>query len=334
MLYVTTRNKRDAYTAQRVLKEGRGPDGGMYLPFHAPRLDPEDYSPDNSFAQITADILSRMFRASLSAWDVEFAVGRDPIRLRQLRHRIVVAEVWHNPRQDYGSLERNLLRILGGSPKGWSRTAIRIAVLAGVFSQLRREGIETAELALTAGDFGTPMAAWYARAWGLPIQNIVCACNENQELWNLMSHGQMRTDTVCVSTSVPQADVAVPSELERLIYECAGAQEVERFLDACRQGRSYSPNEVVLSRLRQGIRVSVVSSQRLYTTIPSVYHTHNLLLSPEGALAYGGLLDFRAKTGQTGWAVVLEDRSPILDGAVVSQALDMPQSALRGCMER
>ena len=42
MLYVTTRNNRDAYTAQRVLRENRGPDGGLYVPFREPVFSREE----------------------------------------------------------------------------------------------------------------------------------------------------------------------------------------------------------------------------------------------------------------------------------------------------
>ena len=41
MLYVTTRNNRDAYTARRALTENRGPDGGFFVPFREPVFTPE-----------------------------------------------------------------------------------------------------------------------------------------------------------------------------------------------------------------------------------------------------------------------------------------------------
>ena len=41
MLYVTTRNNRDAFTAQRVLTENRGPEGGLFLPFREPLFSEE-----------------------------------------------------------------------------------------------------------------------------------------------------------------------------------------------------------------------------------------------------------------------------------------------------
>ena len=36
MLYVTTREKNDAYTANRTILDDFGPDGGAYLPFRMP----------------------------------------------------------------------------------------------------------------------------------------------------------------------------------------------------------------------------------------------------------------------------------------------------------
>ena len=39
MLYITTRNNYDAFTAYRTLGEGRGPDGGLFVPFQMPHFD-------------------------------------------------------------------------------------------------------------------------------------------------------------------------------------------------------------------------------------------------------------------------------------------------------
>ena len=50
MLYVTTRNHRDSYTAQRALTEQRGPDGGLYIPF---RVEPFSQSEIESMAALT-----------------------------------------------------------------------------------------------------------------------------------------------------------------------------------------------------------------------------------------------------------------------------------------
>ena len=68
MLYVTTRNNRDAYTAQRVLRENRGPDGGLYVPFREPVFSREeiDALKGKSFHQCVAEVLNRLFNTKLT----------------------------------------------------------------------------------------------------------------------------------------------------------------------------------------------------------------------------------------------------------------------------
>ncbi len=80
MLYVTTRNNRDAYTAQRVLRENRGPDGGLYVPFREPVFSREeiDALKEKSFHQCVAEVLNRLFITKLTRWDVEFCVRQHP----------------------------------------------------------------------------------------------------------------------------------------------------------------------------------------------------------------------------------------------------------------
>ena len=60
------------------------------------------------------------------------------------------------------------------------------------------------DISVVCGNFDLPMSAWYARAWGLPIGNIICCCNENGNLWNLIHHGQFRQDPVSVRTGTPE----------------------------------------------------------------------------------------------------------------------------------
>lgn len=334
MLYVTTRNNRDAFTAQRALRENRAPDGGLYLPFRTPTFSREEIDAlgEKPFGQTVAEVLNLLFKTKLTGWDVDFSIGRHPVRLENLRHRILMAESWHNPDWNYDRLVNNLVRLLleeADAPGDWVKIAVRIAVLFGIFGELKRRGIESADISVVSGDFSGPISAWYARQWGLPIGNIICCCNENNSLWDLICHGQLRTDGLSVPTITPEADVVIPEDLERLIYACGGATEVSRYLEACRQGRVYCPNDGVLAKLRSGLFVSVVSSFRMETTIPGVYRTSNYLLSLNSALAYAGLLDYRAKTGETRHALVLAEKSPLCDGDTVAGFLGIPREELK-----
>lgn len=334
MLYATTRNNQDAYTAQRALRENRGPDGGLYVPFRLPEFSREAFSrlAEKSFNQRIAEVLNLLFQTKLTGWDVDFCVGRHPVRLETLGHRMVVAEAWHNPGEMFARMADNLAAHLTGEmePAGdWLKIAVRTAVLAAVLGELAGAGVEEADISVVSEDFSAPISAWYARQWGLPVGNIVCCCNENNQLWELMCHGQMRTDAVSVPTATPLADVALPEDLERLICGCGGQKEVEAYLEACRKGGIYCPPEGLTEQLRSGIYVSVVSSPRLEMTIPRVYRTHGYLMGPYTALAYAGLQDYRAKTGQTRWAVILAERSPACDTEAVARGMGISLEELR-----
>ena len=333
MLYVTTRNNRDAFTAQRALRENRGPDGGMYLPFHTPKFSQSEIETlaEKPFNQCVAEILNLLFKEKLTDWDIDFCIGRYPVRLQELRHRILMAETWHNPDWNYERLVKNLVDHLRNDyavPTDWAKISVRIAVLVGVFGELNRMGITAADVAVVSGDFSAPISAWYARQWGLPVGNIICCCNENKSLWDLICHGQLRTDVLSIPTIILEADITLPDDLERLIYECGGNLEVQRYLEACRMGRMYCPNDAILRKLRNGLYVSVVSSQRIETIIPSVYRTHHYLFSPGTALAYAGLLDYRAKTGETRHTIVLAERNPVCDAGIVARSLGVPKREL------
>lgn len=333
MLYVTTRNNRDAYTVYHALTKNRCPDGGQYLPFRHPQFSAEEMDAllQQPSAHCIATVLNRLFNLNLTGWDVEFAIGRYPLRTKPLQHKILIAEVWHTPGYQFDRILKALSHRISKDSSvisEWMQIAIRAAMLFGVFADLRKQGVQTADISCVSGDFLMPISAWYAQHWGLPISNIICCCNENNSLWDLHCHGQLRTDTVSIPTILPSADVVVPQHLERLIYEYGGIAETKQYLDRCRKGMTYYPPDSILAKFRRDMYISVVSSHRITTIIPSVYRTHNQLLSSATALAYAGLMDHRTKTGSTGYAIVWSEESPVADAPAVSRILGIPEEAV------
>lgn len=318
MLYVTTRNNRDAFTVNRAMREKRGADGGHYLPFRHPRFSEAEMDTllEQPFGHCVAQVLNLQFHTKLSGSDVEKCVGNAAIRLDPLPHRILLAQCWHTVGSRFSGIYSGLSARVAGetiASGGWMEIGIRIAVLFGVFSELRKMGIQVADISCVSGDFAMPISAWYAKQWGLPVGNILCCCNENNSLWELFAHGQLRTDGISIPTRIPAADVAVPDHLERLIYACGGMDETKCYLDACRTGKSYCPPDALLGRIRRDVAVSVVSSQRIDSIITGVYRTHGRMISPSAALAYGGLLDHRSKTGSIGYVLVWSEEDTVAE---------------------
>jgi len=328
VLYVTTRNEQEAFTVQHVLNRSRGEDGGLYLPLHFPVLSEAELNAlaGKSFNQRVADLLNLFFSTKLTLWDIDFSAGRYPVRLEAFPNKLWMAELWHNPDWRYARLEGHLLELIGtrsAAPGSWCTIAVRMAILGAILGERSELGDGTVDLVMVSGDFTVPISAWYLRKMGFPVGNIVCCCNENNQLWELFCHGQMRTDDAVISSVIPEADVALPVNLERLISGCGGREAVTRYLYSVSNSFGYSASDAMLQELRKGLYVSVVSSNRVETAIPNIYNSYRYLMTPASALAYSGLMDYRSKTGINRPAVVLCDNSPACDADRIQQVMGL-----------
>lgn len=339
MLYATTRSKSNIETAYKSTHMDCAADGGLFTPFRLPKFSAQEISAlkDRSFGQNMADILNHFFGCGLTGWDIEFAIGRSPVKFNTITHRIFVAESWHNSQWKLDYVVQLLSDRIrgdepGAAPSNWMAVAARIALFFATYGQLLATeqisaGIEL-DVAVTTGDFASPMAAWYARQMGLPVGFIVCGCNANGGVWDLVHHGELTTGGISVKTVTPEADVVVPRNLERLIYESLGMEENLRYLDHCRTGSIYALSEEPFEVLRKGMFAAVISDARVNSIIHSVFRTSNYVFGPYTALAYGSLLDYRAKTGESRAALLLSERSPICDSEQVAKAMQVPVSEL------
>ena len=338
MLYATTRSKNDVETAYKTVHQDCCGDGGLFVPFRMPSYSRAEIGQlaGKTFGQNVADILNVFFSANLTSWDVEFAIGRVPVKLDAISHRILIAEWWHNSQWSFEHLVQAMSDRLrtekqGFEPTNWVQIAVRIAVLFGTYGILLSGGqteVNTVlDVAVTSGDFAMPMAAWYAREMGLPIGNIVCGCNANGGVWNLLHKGEMATDRLAVRTCTPDVDIAMPRNLERLICGALGHGETARYLDCYRTGVPYIPTVVDFEKLHGAMFASVISDERVENCIYNVARTSGYVFGPYSALAYASLLDYRAKTSESRNALLITERSPSCDVELVADFMrvDVPE---------
>lgn len=341
MLYVTTRNGQETFTAFHAINADRGSDGGLFMPFRLPHFESEQITDlkNKTLEQCVADILSLFFSTRLDVPSVARCLGISPVHFSSISHRIIVSKIWHNGGGSFADLAKALndVILLNGNqsnkPSQWVLIAIRIALLFGAFSELERKGIvgndRPMDITMVSGDFSAPISAWCAREMGLPINNIICSCNDNSSVWDLLHHGELHTDTVAKLTGTPEADVGVPSELERLIYGTLGVDEVVRFCESCRKGIVYKPPADKFENMRYGMYAAVVGQARIESIINNVYRSTGYLLDPYAALCYGGLQDYRARSGESKDTILWSERSPALSTELISKALGITPQELK-----
>lgn len=321
MLYATTRSKVATYTAQRALKEERAPDGGFYIPTRIPQYDRDALLGlmKEPAAVIVARILNDFFKTDLGKLDVEFAIGRRFFGVTDISHRIFIGELWRNSDWSFETLCRKLtqrvsVEIGTEEPGAWMRIACRTAVLFAVVAELYRRGslswFEEADIAVLTGDFEGPYAAYMARRMGLPMGQIVCCCNENGGIWDLINRGQMKLNAKVHQTFTPKCDTAVPAGLELLIRDRLEWDDVEEFLELQKKGGTYYLSAEEHRHFREGFYASVVGDSRVKLAMPNLYRTNGYILCPYSALVYTGLMDYRSKPGPRRAALMLTDFDP------------------------
>lgn len=322
MLYVTTRDSKDAYTPRHPLTKDRGPDGGFFIPFRKICFTGEEIASlgEKSFGQCVAEVLNRFFPGKLTGWQVDFALGRRPIRLIAMSHKILVGELFNNPGNSFPWSVRKLRDLLVPSEEvpealsQWTVIAVRIALLFGIFGELMRRDLADQErpfdVAVAVDDFSGPVSVFYAKQMGLPIGRIVFGCNENSGVWDLLHHGELHTGRRPVETGTPLCDHAVPASLERLIYEKLGRGEAVRFAETVARKGVYALPDVTRAVLGEGFFGAVISQKRMQSVIRNVHSTNGYELHPYGALAYGALQDFRAIQSEATPALILTEFCP------------------------
>ncbi len=330
MLYLSTRSK-DTYTAARTLTADTAPDGGQFVPFQMPKLTVGDLR-GKTQPECIAYVLNLFFWTKLTGEDVKKVMGADTISVRNIDRKVTVIQGWNRIYPEFSRIEYALYKQLCQDVPAckqttqWPKIAITIAVLAAMMVETD-EGREV-DIAVNAGDFLVPMAVYYCRQMGLPVGTILCAVNENSGLWDFFTHGQLNCGASVVSTDLPKLDVALPDQLERLIYADDGVAAATEFANLSNCGKLYKVDADTLSCIADRFAVSVVSAQRVPSMIHRIYATNAYVLDTYGALTFGALQDYRATSGDIHHTLLFSAYSPIVHRAAVAGPLNIPEYKL------
>lgn len=294
MLYLSTRNKADSFTAYRVLHSSSAPDGGMFMPMQLPFQDDVALAAFErmNFSETTAAILNLFFGTKLSAWDIDFAVGRQALDLVSAGYKISLAESWHNHAGSHSYFLQRLYSLVCGekytrdTPNLWFETAVNIAILFGVYGKYCRQEIYEVDVAVESGDLMLLLAIRYAQKMGLPIHKVILGCIDGDGLWEFISYGNYQTN---------RKDLVLG--FEALLWLEFGYGEVQEYMRSFCEHRQYRLSKEKFEQFRSGIFAAVVGDNRVKNTIDSTLRSNNYQMESSTARAFGALQDYRAKIG-------------------------------------
>ncbi len=294
MLYVSTKNQTDTFTAYRALNESTAPDGGVFVPFHLPVFTQEELTAlkTQPCCDTLAQVLNLFFGTHVTGLDVEFELSKTPFKLETMQHKFVVVECWKNPGYSYDYILNCLYALMtdNKTPAGWACVGIKIALLFGLYSQIG-EDMRGLDVAITAGDYSDLAAIAYAKAMGLPVDTMICACDDDGVLWDLVNRGTY------------SAGRMQPNYLDVYLYIVLGMSAT--------QLQEYGIDEEKMAILTNNTFAAVVSKNRIDSVVSNMYRTNGYSFDTESALAYGGLQDYRSSTGISKDTLLFSKNRPI-----------------------
>lgn len=299
------------------------------MPETIPVLTPEELAHLGTMETnaAVAKLLNIWLDTPITGWDLDFSVGRKFLRTQMPERKLLVGEGWHNPEGSLDYLTHFLAERLSQSQGLWGKIMVRIAVLGVCVAQKitnSQEKAEKIDLAVMGGDFSGVLAGAYLKRMGFPVGTLVCCCNENNRLWELVHLGGTATGGVTVATRTPELDVLLPQGLEHWLYLLGGSKAAVEYAQCVYMGEDYTPGEELLKCMRQELYVSVVSDRRMEFTL----ETAGTLLSPYDALIYAGVQDYRAKNGEYVYCLMLSEKSPALCADTLAQVLHTTPDAV------
>ena len=311
MLYLTTRDGKYAYTAHKTLCSDVSPDGGIYIPYKLPDIEKNQMQAmlKKPFSDVVAQVLNMFFSAPLDARDIELRIGRTPLQLIQMNRKIAIAELWRNPGSGVEHIIEELYQSFAVNPEHskrptmWARVIIRIAILFGICAQLRQDGNEDEfiDISVNMQDITEFISAWYARAIGLPLGQIICCCDAGDGLWDILHGSSLNTRNINDS----QLTVA-----ELLTCETLGHEQAQRLISVASRKGTFSLSEEEHAQFAKGIYPVAIGPDRSDTVISSVRSSTGYIIDSSAAITYGGLQDYRAQTGESCLTILLAQFAP------------------------
>ena len=178
------------------------------------------------------------------------------------------------------------------------------------------------------GNFGNILAAYYACRMGVPVSKLICASNDNKVLFDFFETGVYDRNRDFILTSSPSMDILISSNLERLVYETAGEDDVataELMKNLATTGRYEVKNfkagdtDTNPANLFRG---EFATGEEMAEEIRHVYKDCGYVLDPHTAVASASYRKYLADTRDLTPTVIASTASPYKFSASVLKAIE------------
>lgn len=208
------------------------------------------------------------------------------------------------------------LRLTSANSINIARLAPQIFYYYRAYASLVQEGQtkpdEKINFVVPTGNFGNILAGYLAKRMGLPIHKLICASNANHVLSDFLRTGVYDARRDFLRTSSPSMDILISSNLERLLYITAGADEkatARRMQNLSQTGRfTIEPEQLAL--IQETFADGWATEEQTADAIRTVWEQEHYLMDPHTAVGFHVLQAYQSETGDQTKTVLLSTASP------------------------
>lgn len=195
------------------------------------------------------------------------------------------------------------------------------------YAQLIKQGEitvdESINFSVPTGNFGNILAAYYAKAIGLPINKLICASNENHVLTDFFNSGAYDKNRDFFVTTSPSMDILVSSNLERLIFHLTDDddQATAQFMSDLESKGEYRITDDMQAQLKDFF-AGFATEDQTTEQIAQTFKTEQYIEDPHTAVAEAVYQKYLNKTGDQTTSVIVSTASAYKFPRVVVEAIN------------
>jgi threonine synthase len=136
------------------------------------------------------------------------------------------------------------------------------------------------------GNFGNILAAYYARAMGVPVKKLICASNKNHILPDFFAKGIYDSNRIFYRTNSPSMDILISSNLERFLFEvtCHNAEKIYAWYKALNSSGKFEVDATTRQAIDSVITSGWIDEDEVLHTIGNVYERYGYVVDTHTAV--------------------------------------------------
>ncbi len=212
----------------------------------------------------------------------------------------------------------------------WGRLVPQIVYYISAYCDLLNDGVislgDKINFCVPTGNFGNIFAGYIAKLMGLPVSKLICASNCNNVLTDFLETGTYDRNRQFHLTMSPSMDILISSNLERLLYFCAGTEKTTEYMKQLKESGKYTVDEQVKQKIDDIFCGYYTDENATAKEILECFEKHNYLCDTHTAVGIHAAESYIADTNDKIVTVVDSTASPFKFAADVYSSLGQKNS--------